>query len=147
MSKKKLLNIILIAILFGTILISCKDDNPTEVSYETALVGNWSLVKIRWEGQADKGSYDKNKLDSLGTIWTINLKSDNTVEQTTNYCCALTDFGGTWSATQYELTLKLKATNSNEVKTITYKFVVEKGRLILNWQQASGTLYYGEFEK
>ncbi len=147
MGVLKLLNIVVALFVVGIIFVSCQDDTPTEVDYETALIGNWSLVKIRWEGQTDKGSYDKMQLDSLGTVWTIRLKSDKTVEQTTNYCCALTNFTGFWYATQYELTLKLKASNSSDTKTITYQFVIENGKLILNWQLTSGTMYYGEFEK
>ncbi|NOX65771.1 MAG: hypothetical protein GXO85_08215 [Chlorobi bacterium] len=147
MSGQKLLNLVIVVLLLAIAFVSCKDDNPTEANYETVLVGNWNLNKIRWEGQSEKGSYDRNQLDSLGTIWTITFKSDKTVELTTNYCCALTDYSGSWSATKYELTLKLKASNSNEVKTEVYQFVVENSKLIINWQSTSGTLYYGEFLK
>lgn len=147
MSGQKFLNIIKVIFLLAIVFVGCKNDNPTEANYETALVGNWNLNKIRWEGQDEKGSYDRGQLDSLGTIWTLTLKSDKTVKQTTNYCCALTDYSGSWSATKYELTLKLKASDSNEIKTKVYEFVIENSKLIINWQLKSGTLYYGEFVK
>ncbi|VAX28836.1 hypothetical protein MNBD_IGNAVI01-2121 [hydrothermal vent metagenome] len=147
MSGQKLLNIVIVVFLLAIIFVGCKDDNPTDANYDTALVGSWNVDKIRWEGQSEKGSYDRGQLDSLGTIWTMTLKSDKTVEMTTNYCCALTDYSGSWSATKYELTLKLKASNSSEVKVEVYQFVVENARLIINWQLKSGTLYYGEFIK
>ncbi len=140
--------LITLVIIFSLLFVKCgNDDNPAEPNYDSALVGTWKVNKISWDGQTDKGSYDQSKLDSLGTIWDLILRSDKTTEQTTNYCCALSTSTGTWSATEYELTLNLKAANSNEVEVKVYQFVIDGGKLILDWRSTAGTIYYVEFVK
>ncbi len=138
--------IALIVILF-LFFVRCSEDNPTEPNYDAALTANWKISNLSWEGQNEKGSYDQSELDSLGTIWNLVLRSDKTVEQTTNYCCALSTHTGTWSATEYELTLKLKASNSNDIVTTVYQFVIEESKLVLDWHSTTGTIYFAEFTK
>lgn len=127
--------------------IGCSEENPTEPNYDDALTANWKISKLSWDGLNDKGSYDQSQLDSNGTVWNLALNADKTAEQTTNYCCALTNYTGTWTATAYELTLNLKASNSNEVLTTVYQFVIEGAKLILDWRSTAGTIYYAEFIK
>jgi len=126
--------------------IGCSDDNPTEPNYDAALTANWEISKLSWEGLNDKGSYDQSQLDSNGTVWSLTLNADKTAKQTTNYCCALADYTGTWSATTYELTLKLSAQGSVNIIESVYQFVIEGGKLVLNWSE-TGTIYYAEFTK
>ena len=138
--------IALIVILFLFFVRCGSDDNPTEPNYDTALTANWKISKLSWEGLNDKGSYDQSQLDSNGTVWSLTLKADKTAEQTTNYCCALADYTGTWSATTYELTLKLSAQGSVNIIESVYQFVIQGSKLVLNWSE-TGTIYYAEFTK
>ncbi len=147
MKALKLRKFIALITTLSLLYIGCSEDNPTEPNYDTALTANWKINKLSWDGLNDKGSYDLSELDSNGTVWSLTLKADKTAEQTTNYCCALANYTGTWSATAYELTLNLKASNSNEVLTTVYQFVIEVGKLILDWRSTAGTIYYAEFMK
>jgi hypothetical protein len=131
---------------FSLFYIGCSDDNPTEPNYDTALTANWKISKLSWEGLNDNGSYDQSQLDSNGTVWSLTLNSDKTAELTTNYCCALADYTGTWSATTYELTLKLSAQGSMDIIESVYQFVIKGSKLVLNWSE-TGTIYYAEFIK
>lgn len=142
-SWKLVLAIIVISLLF----IRCGDDNPTEPDYSANLVGNWNVDKISWTGQSENGSYDSDVLDSLGTVWILILKADNTAEQTSNYCCALSTRTGSWCCSSVTLSLELLIPNSDQVETIEYKFVFQDSRLILDWRSTSGTIYYAEFIK
>ena len=143
-SWKLVLALIVLSLLF----IRCSDDeNPTEPNYNDELVGSWSVDKISWVGQSENGSFDSKQLDSLGTVWILELKSDKTVEQTSNYCCALSTRSGNWCCSDVTLTLELKIPNSEQVETIDYKFVLQEGKLVLDWRSSSGTIYYAEFIK
>lgn len=140
--------LILIIIVLSLLFIRCgEDDNPTEPDYNSALVGNWNVDKISWVGQSESGSYERDQLDSLGTVWILVLKSDKTVEQTSNYCCALSTRIGTWCCSDFTLSLELKIPNSDQSEALEYKFVLQEGKLVLDWRSSSGTIYYAEFIK
>ena len=147
MIDQKTLRLVVIILLSATVFMCCKDDNPTEPNYNTALVGSWSISAMNWCNQGKEGNYNQAQLDSIGIIWNLTLRSDKTGEQTSNYCCALSTHTGTWSATEYDLTLKLKDLNSDEVVTTAYRFVIDGNKLVLDWRSTVCTIYYFEFTK
>ena len=147
MVDQKTLKMVIVILLLAIVFMCCKDDNPTEPNYNTALVGSWKISAMNWCNQGKEGSYNQAQLDSVGMVWNLTLKSDKTVEQTSNYCCVLSTHTGTWSATENDLTLKLKALNSDEVETMSYRFVIEGSKLVLDWRSTTCTIYYFEFTK
>ena len=147
MIDQKSLRMVVVILLLAIVFICCKDDNPTEPNYNTALVGSWKISAMNWCNQGKEGSYSQAQLDSVGIVWNLTLRSDKTVEQTSNYCCALSTHTGTWSATEYKFSLMLKDLNSDEVVTTVYWFVIEGNKLVLDWRSATCTIYYFEFTK
>lgn len=136
-----------VIILLGMILISCKDDTPTEPQYDSSIVGNWKVISLSWDGSTESGSYNQSQLDSVGVVWNLNFNLDNTAEQITNLSGLTTSQSGTWSNTKNKLTLNLKTPNSDETGTMVYTYTVEDNLLKLNWLLSEGTIFDADFTK
>ena len=51
---------------------------------DKALVGSWTLISMDWDAPGDSGSFNEQQLDSMGVMWIMTFRDDNTAEQTTN---------------------------------------------------------------
>ena len=147
MIDQKLLKIVSIILLLAISFMCCKDDNPTEPQYDSSLVGNWKVSSMSWDGPTESGNYDQSQLDSVGVIWNLNFKLDNTAEQITNLSGATITQAGTWINSGNMLTLNLKAPTSDQIGTIKYVYIIDGDLLKLNWTLGDGTIFDAEFTK
>ena len=150
-NKNNMKSFILIILGVVTVLlfVACSSDenNPTEQTNDTNLVGVWKQISMSWTTSYDCGCYSQAQLDSLGIIWELTFNSDNTAEQVTNLGGTLTTQTGTWTISGDQLNLTLEAPTTDEVGTICYTCVFENSLLNLCWTIPTGTEFSSEFTK
>jgi hypothetical protein len=126
---------------------SCdKDESTAGPTSDMTLAGIWEATKMIWEYQGETGTYTENQLDSLGLVWTFNIKEDGTMEQTTNISGPLVTFQGTWEASANQLTMNLTGPGGEE-GTMVYEYAIDGNILKLSWSIPSGTKFYTEFTR
>ena len=138
---------VLLMALFYLFTSSCdKDESTAGPTSDATLVGIWKVTRTIWEYQGETGTYTENQLDSLGLVWTFNIKVDGTMEQTTNISGPLVTFQGTWVASANQLTMNLTGPGGEE-GTMVYDYVIDGNILKLIWSIPSGTKFYTEFTR
>ena len=139
--------IILCMALFSVFSGSCsKDKSPTGPEGDIALVGNWKVTLMSSEYQGVTVTYTESQLDSMGMVWTFEIKDDSTIEQTTNMSGPLVTMPGTWSTSSNQLTMILIGP-SGEPGTLVYEYEIDDNILKLDWELSGGTKLYAEFTK
>ena len=140
---------LLCIVLFSLVSGSCGEDGgptgPTGPSRDMALVGFWRLTTSSWTN-GETGSYSEAQLDSMGMIWTLDMRTDGTAEQTTNIGGPLLAFPGTWETSGGQLTLILEGP-SGETGPMIYTYSVDVTTLILDWSLEAGMMFSAEFTK
>ncbi len=152
MSKKRVINsfiLLIIGIMLALFFVACSSDenNPTESTNESDVIGVWKQISMSWTTSYECGCYSQAQLDSLGIVWELTFNADKSAEQVTTLGGSLTTQTGTWTMSGDQLALTLKAPTTNELGTIYYACVVEKNSLTLCWKIPTGTEFSSEFTK
>ncbi len=152
MCKNKTINsfiLIIIGIAIALLFAACSSDenNPTESTNDTDVIGVWKEISRSWTTSYDSGSYSQSQLDSLGNVWELTFNLDNTALQVKSLGDSLTTKTGTWAISGDQLTLTLKTTTPDEVGVICYKCDVANNVLNLCWTISIGTEFSSEFAK
>ena len=138
---------ILFALFFALLSGGCNnDDNPTEANSDPPLAGVWEVTKMSSEYQGVIETLTESQLDSMGFVWTFNIKNDSTIEQTTNMSGPLLTMPGTWSTSANQLTMILTGP-TGESATLVYEYAIDGNLLKLNWEIPAGPKFYAEFTK
>ncbi|MBN2214899.1 MAG: lipocalin family protein [Bacteroidales bacterium] len=138
---------ILCIVLFSLLTQGCnKDENTEEPGNDMALVGRWKITEVSWKNHEETGTYSEHQLDSIGLVWTFNIKDDGTAEQTTNISGPLVTFQGTWDTSANQLTLNLTGPGGEDGKMI-YEYAIHGNILKLDWSLPAGTKYHAEFTR
>ena len=131
--------VVLCVLLFSLLLGACKNGDLLEPERDTTLVGTWDITKISWVSADETVTYTESDLNEMGSVWTLQMEDDGTLEQTSNMSGSdtLETQTGTWcstSADQFSITFTAWGI------TILYEYTIDGIILELTRKNPAGNM-------
>ncbi len=140
MSNWRVIIIVALCVLLSCLLLgACKDGDLLEPERDTALAGTWDITKMSYVSADETVTYTESDLNEMGSVWTLQMEDDGTLEQTSNMSGSdsLETQTGTWcstSADQFSITFTALSI------TILYEYTIDGIILELTRENPAGNM-------